>query len=232
MYTSSLMFILRFFAGPIVERTPRPSAALWASGILGATGLDPAQPNTMWSLSASSPRPSTPAARRSSVADDARGRLRSTPAAGAITIGAIGGARYSRPGSWAAPGSASAAGPFTPGETSRGRARPSSSGTRGPEGEHVPHLRKTVGSTGAKVGILKFKVEQKDGQPVITDEGGDQIVKDLERPGQQERELLERDRGPGGSSWRLVGVRRQGDGRRRTSHSSPGATAFTAAAWP
>lgn len=38
VYTSSLMFVLRFFAGPIVERTS-PLGLLFASGILGATGL-------------------------------------------------------------------------------------------------------------------------------------------------------------------------------------------------
>ena len=38
VYTSSLMFILRFFAGPIVERTS-PLGLLFASGVLGATGL-------------------------------------------------------------------------------------------------------------------------------------------------------------------------------------------------
>jgi MFS family permease len=38
VYTSSLMFILRFFAGPIVERTS-PLGLLFASAILGATGL-------------------------------------------------------------------------------------------------------------------------------------------------------------------------------------------------
>ncbi len=38
VYTSSLMFALRFFAGPIVEKTS-PLGLLFASGILGATGL-------------------------------------------------------------------------------------------------------------------------------------------------------------------------------------------------
>ena len=38
VYTSSLMFVLRFFAGPIVERTS-PLGLLFASGILGAIGL-------------------------------------------------------------------------------------------------------------------------------------------------------------------------------------------------
>ena len=38
VYTSSLMFILRFFAGPIVERTS-PLGLLCASGVIGATGL-------------------------------------------------------------------------------------------------------------------------------------------------------------------------------------------------
>jgi MFS family permease len=38
VYTSSLMFALRFFAGPIVERTS-PLGLLFASGILGAVGL-------------------------------------------------------------------------------------------------------------------------------------------------------------------------------------------------
>src|SRR5262249_51171807 len=38
VYTSALMFTLRFFAGPIVERTS-PLGLLFASGILGATGL-------------------------------------------------------------------------------------------------------------------------------------------------------------------------------------------------
>jgi MFS family permease len=38
VYTSSLMFALRFFAGPIVERTS-PLGLLLASGVLGATGL-------------------------------------------------------------------------------------------------------------------------------------------------------------------------------------------------
>ncbi|MCA1684870.1 MAG: MFS transporter, partial [Planctomycetia bacterium] len=38
VYTSSLMFALRFFAGPIVERTS-PLGLLFASGVLGATGL-------------------------------------------------------------------------------------------------------------------------------------------------------------------------------------------------
>ncbi len=38
VYTSSLMFILRFFAGPIVEKTS-PLGLLFASGILGALGL-------------------------------------------------------------------------------------------------------------------------------------------------------------------------------------------------
>jgi MFS family permease len=38
VYTSSLMFALRFFAGPIVERTS-PLGLLCFSGILGATGL-------------------------------------------------------------------------------------------------------------------------------------------------------------------------------------------------
>ena len=38
VYTSSLMFALRFFAGPIVERTS-PLGLLFFSGILGATGL-------------------------------------------------------------------------------------------------------------------------------------------------------------------------------------------------
>ncbi len=38
VYTSSLMFILRFFAGPIVERTS-PLGLLFVSAILGATGL-------------------------------------------------------------------------------------------------------------------------------------------------------------------------------------------------
>jgi MFS family permease len=38
VYTSSLMFALRFFAGPIVEKTS-PLGLLFFSGILGATGL-------------------------------------------------------------------------------------------------------------------------------------------------------------------------------------------------
>jgi MFS family permease len=38
VYTSTLMFILRFFAGPIVEKTS-PLGLLFFSGILGATGL-------------------------------------------------------------------------------------------------------------------------------------------------------------------------------------------------
>src|SRR6202007_3239016 len=38
VYTSGLMFALRFFAGPIVEKTS-PLGLLLASGILGATGL-------------------------------------------------------------------------------------------------------------------------------------------------------------------------------------------------
>jgi len=38
VYTSTLMFVLRFFAGPIVERTS-PLGLLCASGVLGATGL-------------------------------------------------------------------------------------------------------------------------------------------------------------------------------------------------
>jgi hypothetical protein len=38
VYTSSLMFVLRFFAGPIVERIS-PLGLLLMSGILGATGL-------------------------------------------------------------------------------------------------------------------------------------------------------------------------------------------------
>jgi MFS family permease len=38
VYTSTLMFILRFFAGPIVEKTS-PLGLLCASGVLGATGL-------------------------------------------------------------------------------------------------------------------------------------------------------------------------------------------------
>ncbi len=38
VYTSSLMFALRFFAGPIVERTS-PLGLLCASGVLGAIGL-------------------------------------------------------------------------------------------------------------------------------------------------------------------------------------------------
>jgi MFS family permease len=38
VYTSTLMFALRFFAGPIVERTS-PLGLLFVSGILGATGL-------------------------------------------------------------------------------------------------------------------------------------------------------------------------------------------------
>jgi hypothetical protein len=38
VYTSTLMFILRFFAGPIVERTS-PLGLLCASGVIGATGL-------------------------------------------------------------------------------------------------------------------------------------------------------------------------------------------------
>jgi MFS family permease len=38
VYTSSLMFVLRFFAGPIVERTS-PLGLLFGSAILGATGL-------------------------------------------------------------------------------------------------------------------------------------------------------------------------------------------------
>lgn len=38
VYTSSLMFILRFFAGPIVERTS-PLGLLFASALLGTTGL-------------------------------------------------------------------------------------------------------------------------------------------------------------------------------------------------
>jgi MFS family permease len=38
VYTSSLMFILRFFAGPIVEKTS-PLGLLFFSGILGALGL-------------------------------------------------------------------------------------------------------------------------------------------------------------------------------------------------
>lgn len=38
VYTSTLMFVLRFFAGPIVEKTS-PLGLLFFSGILGATGL-------------------------------------------------------------------------------------------------------------------------------------------------------------------------------------------------
>lgn len=38
IYTSALMFILRFFAGPIVEHT-NPVGLLFVSGLLGATGL-------------------------------------------------------------------------------------------------------------------------------------------------------------------------------------------------
>lgn len=38
IWTSSIMFVLRFFAGPIVERI-NPLGLLFASGVLGATGL-------------------------------------------------------------------------------------------------------------------------------------------------------------------------------------------------
>jgi MFS family permease len=38
VYTSTLMFVLRFFAGPIVERTS-PLGLLFVSALLGATGL-------------------------------------------------------------------------------------------------------------------------------------------------------------------------------------------------
>jgi MFS family permease len=38
IWTSSIMFVLRFFAGPIVERI-NPLGLLFASGLLGATGL-------------------------------------------------------------------------------------------------------------------------------------------------------------------------------------------------
>ena len=90
VYTSSLMFVLRFFAGPIVERTS-PLGLLFASGILGATGPDPAGQRRRRSPSASLAATVYACGKTFLWPTMLAVVSEQFPRGGAITIGAIGG---------------------------------------------------------------------------------------------------------------------------------------------
>jgi len=184
VYTSSLMFILRFFAGPIVEKTS-PLGLLFASGILGATGL------TMLGMA---PTNGTAMAIVFCVAAATVYALGKTflwptmlavvseqfPKGGAITIGAIGGVGMLSAGLLGGPGIGFEQDYYASEHLKQ--ADPAVYDTFKDPAEKKFLAFKTTGLDGAKVGILDgYKVTKTaEGTEVVEDAGGKEAIRTLE----------------------------------------------------
>lgn len=178
VYTSSLMFVLRFFAGPIVERTS-PPGLLFASGILGATGLTLLSyadsvafcvvAATVYACGKTFLWPTMLA-----VASE------QFPKGGAITIGAIGGVGMLSAGLLGGPGIGFEQDHYAS-EDLKAKNQVVFDRYKAPS-ENTFLSFKTVGLDGSKVGVVeKYEVKEESGKTVILDKGGDQAIKDLDR---------------------------------------------------
>ena len=180
VYTSTLMVILRFFAGPIVEKIS-PLGLLCLSGILGASGLTllgyaPAQgiafcvvAATVYALGKTFLWPTMLAV----VSEQ-------FPKGGAITIGAIGGVGMLSAGLLGGPGIGFQQDSYASADLNHA-SRAVFEQYQAPE-ENKFLIFKTIGLDGSKVGLLEgYKVKPADrkGQEII-DEGGDKARKVLE----------------------------------------------------
>ena len=178
VYTSSLMFILRFFAGPIVERTS-PLGLLAVSGVLGATGLTLlinadgilfcVLAATVYACGKTFLWPTMLAV----VSEQ-------FPRGGAITIGAVGGVGMLSAGLLGSPGIGFEQDYYA--AQSLQKSDPAVYERYKSPTKNTFLAFETTGLDGSKVGVLeKYKVEEgPDGKKVI-DEGGAQAVKDLDR---------------------------------------------------
>ncbi len=150
VYTSSLMFILRFFAGPIVERTS-PLGLLFASGILGATGLtllSRADTVTFCVLAAT-----VYACGKTFLWPTMLAVVSEQfPRGGAITIGAIGGVGMLSAGLLGGPGIGFQQDHYAS-EDLKGKSPPVFERYKAPK-ENTFLTFETVGLDGAKVGVL------------------------------------------------------------------------------
>lgn len=181
VYTSTLMVILRFFAGPIVEKIS-PLGLLCLSGILGASGLTllgyaPAQgigfcilAATVYALGKTFLWPTMLAV----VSEQ-------FPKGGAITIGAIGGVGMLSAGLLGGPGIGFQQDSYASADLNHASSTVFEQ-YKAPE-ENKFLTFKTAGLDGSKVGLLEgYKVTPAaDGKPeVVTDDGGDKARKVLE----------------------------------------------------
>lgn len=189
VYTSSLMFILRFRAGPIVEKIS-PLGLLFVSGILGATGL---------TLLGNAPTNGTATAIMFCVFAATVYALGKTflwptmlavvseqfPKGGAITIGAIGGVGMLSAGLLGGPGIGFEQDYFAS-ENLKSADKAVYETYKDP-GEKKFLAFKTFGLDGAKVGVLDgYKVTEplsdsgKPGAPVVDDGGGKEARRTLD----------------------------------------------------
>lgn len=179
VYTSTLMVILRFFAGPIVEKTS-PLGLLFASGILGATGL---------TLLGNAPAPTAGAAATSilfcimAATVYALGKTflwptmlavvsEQFPKGGAITIGAIGGVGMLSAGLLGGPGIGFEQDYYASSDLKR--ADPAAYERYKSDNPNQFLTFKTVGLDGAHVGLLEaFKpASTGDGASAKEDDAG------------------------------------------------------------
>lgn len=175
VYTSTLMFVLRFFAGPIVEKTS-PLGLLFFSGILGATGLlllstattivFCVAAATVYALGKTFLWPTMLAV----VSEQ-------FPKGGAITIGAIGGVGMLSAGLLGGPGIGFKQDYYASEQLKDTDPAVYERYRSGTENEFLGF--RTVGLDGAKVGILEKFKEAEDGSGVV-DEGGEEARRALE----------------------------------------------------
>lgn len=175
VYTSSLMTLLRFFAGPIVERTS-PLGLLFASGILGATGLTLLSfadsivfcviAATVYALGKTFLWPTMLAV----VSEQ-------FPKGGAITIGAMGGVGMLSAGLLGGPGIGFEQDYFASKQLKE--KSPAAFARYEADKDNTFLSFQARGLDGAKAGVLeKYKIEA--GKSPV-DEGGEGLKKDLER---------------------------------------------------
>ena len=183
VYTSTLMVILRFFAGPIVEKTS-PLGLLFVSGVLGAIGLTLlgnatsimfcVMAATVYALGKTFLWPTMLAV----VSEQ-------FPRGGAITIGAIGGVGMLSAGLLGGPGIGFQQDNYA--SESLEKKDPAVFARYKAPTPNEFLVFKTFGLDGAKVGVLDgFKVEtpvDSDGKPLsetVTDGGGKEAIRALE----------------------------------------------------
>lgn len=177
VYTSTLMVILRFFAGPIVEKTS-PLGLLFVSGILGAVGLTLlgnatsiafcVVAATVYALGKTFLWPTMLAV----VSEQ-------FPRGGAITIGAIGGVGMLSAGLLGGPGIGFEQDYYASEDLKR--ADPAVYERYKAPAANEFLAFSTVGLDGAKVGVLDgYKVETVTGSEGASDEGGKEAIRVLE----------------------------------------------------